>query len=75
MWLFRDSTVLLGLVHSDSQLALEKLFPVESAGHGDEPRWHDGRTVEEKAPAHDLIRTDHVPKTLSRRFGNGALPP
>jgi len=49
-----------GLIHADNSFALTKLFPDETTGHGTEPRWHETRTLHSDAPAHDLLRTDHV---------------
>jgi len=63
-----------GLVHADSRLALQKLFPAPTTGHGEEPRWHDTRTVMQDTTAHELLRTDHVrtsPRSQSVPYENG----
>jgi hypothetical protein len=69
-----------GLVHADSRLALQKLFPAPTTGHGEEPRWHDTRTVMKDTTAHELLRTDHVrtsPRSQSvpHMDGHARAPP
>lgn len=66
-----------GLVYADFPMALEKLFPHPTTGHGEEPRWHADRTVSPEAPATYISRSDLVltsPRTQNQPTQAPAAP-